>query len=60
MKNLSEMDIFMKKIDEEKRKVLLQDLKRLDLKKESLAKQLRETNREIHKIEKKLKEIAGK
>ncbi|MDR0494675.1 MAG: hypothetical protein LBG95_03495 [Treponema sp.] len=48
----------MNMIDESERRVLLQELKRLDLKKESLIKQLKETNQEIEKLEKKLKEMA--
>jgi septal ring factor EnvC (AmiA/AmiB activator) len=54
------MVVFMNKIDESERKVLLQDLKRLDFKKESLTKQLKETNQEIDKLEKKLKEMTRK
>jgi DNA-binding helix-hairpin-helix protein with protein kinase domain len=50
----------MNKIDESERRVLLQNLKRLDLKKESLTKQLKETNQEIEKLESKLKEMARK
>ena len=46
--------VFMNLVDETERKVLLQDLKRLDAKKESLTKQLKETNQEIDKLEKKL------
>jgi septal ring factor EnvC (AmiA/AmiB activator) len=54
------MVVFMNKIDETERNVLLQDLKRLDAKKESLTKQLKETNQEIDKLEKKLKEMSRK
>jgi len=52
--------IFMNKLDETERNVLLQDLKRLDAKKESLTKQLKETNQEIEKLEKKLKDMSRK
>jgi archaellum component FlaC len=47
-------------IDETERNVLLQDLKRLDARKESLTKQLKETNQEIEKLEKKLKDLSRK
>jgi predicted RNase H-like nuclease (RuvC/YqgF family) len=52
--------IYMNVVDEAERKVLIQDLKRLDAKKESLTKQLKETNQEIEKLEKKLKEMSRK
>jgi len=53
-------EIIMNLIDETERNVLLQDLKRLDAKKESLTKQLKETNQEIDKLEKKLKDLSRK
>ena len=52
--------VFMNLVDETERNVLLQDLKRLDAKKESLTKQLKETNQEIDKLEKKLKDLSRK
>ena len=59
-KYLLNMVEFMNVVDEAERKVLIQDLKRLDAKKESLTKQLKETNQEIDKLEKKLKEMSRK
>jgi len=52
--------LIMNKLDETERNVMLQDLKRLDAKKESLTKQLKETNQEIEKLEKKLKDMSRK
>jgi hypothetical protein len=50
----------MNKLDEEERKTILQNLKRLDLRKESLNKQLKEANQEITKWEEELKKLNRK
>ena len=59
-KKFIENGCIMDKLDEAERRVLLQDLKRLDAKKQSLTKQLKETNQEIDKLEKKLKDMSRK